>query len=156
MRGVPRLSIFGVRLAVILLAIYWILLFTGTHLPKVPSAGIPHIDKVQHAVAFAGLAFLLAWAVPASGKNVRTKMIIAFLVAACYGMIDEWTQGWVQRTTDLHDYYADCGGALLGILAYYCLRRWIFSPSSFRRRSSRGGESASARDGGAAKARNAA
>lgn len=130
LRGIPRLSLFGVRLAVLLLGIYWVLLFTGTHLPRPPSIDIDNIDKVQHFAAFSGLAFLLAWAIPAFKKNVATKMILAFLVAACYGIFDELTQGLTKRTPDLNDYYADCAGALTGVVVYYIARRFIVGPRS--------------------------
>lgn len=130
MRGIPRLSIFGVRLAVVLLVVYWLLIFTGTHLPRLPSTGIDNADKVQHFAAFLGLAFLLAWAIPASKKNVATKMTVAFLVAACYGVFDELTQGLVSRSTDLYDYYADLAGALAGVVVYYIARRFLVGRSS--------------------------
>lgn len=124
--GVPRLSIFGVRLAVLLLAVYWLLIFTGTHIPRPPSTGIENADKAQHFIAFLGLAFLLAWAIPASKKNVGVKMTVGFLVAACYGVFDELTQSLVGRSTDLYDYYADVAGALTGVVVYYLARRfWV-------------------------------
>lgn len=141
MRGIPRLSIFGVRLAVLLLAVYWLLLFTGTHIPRPPSTGIENADKVQHFTAFMGLAFLLAWAIPASKKNVGIKMALAFLVAACYGVFDELTQGLVNRSTELSDFYADCAGALVGVVVYYLARRFLVrwtSPDGGQRQENQG------------------
>ncbi|WP_153558765.1 VanZ family protein [Roseimaritima sediminicola] len=134
MQILTRLTLFGIRLAPILLGVYWILLFTGTHLPSVPMPQVQHLDKVQHFVAFAGLAFLLAWAIPAHQRDPRTKMIFAFLVAICYGLFDELTQQFVGRHTDMMDFAADCGGALMGVLIYRLAKRILFPPSPTDRR----------------------
>ncbi len=128
MRLTAQLTLFGIRLAPILLIAYWALIFTGTHLPSVPMPEVPYIDKVQHFVAFLGLAFLLAWAIPTSGRNPRTKMALAFLVAVCYGVVDEWTQQWVGRTSDLKDLAADSAGAFTGVIVYYIAWRLLFPP----------------------------
>jgi hypothetical protein len=64
MRKLVQLTIFGFRLAPILLAVYWIMLFTGTHLPGSSVKSIHVNDKMLHFLAFAGLSFLLAWSIP--------------------------------------------------------------------------------------------
>lgn len=135
MRFLSRLTLFGIRLAPILLAIYWILIFTGTHLPSVPMPSVRNLDKVQHFVAFSGLAFLLAWSIPTSGRDPRTKMIFAFLISVCYGMFDELTQQFVGRNTELADFVADCCGALAGVFVYLLAKRILFptSPGSGER-----------------------
>ncbi len=135
MRFLTRLTLFGIRLAPILLAIYWILIFTGTHLPTVPMPSIKYLDKVQHFVAFSGLAFLLAWSIPTSGRDPRTKMIFAFLISVCYGMFDELTQQFVGRNTELADFVADCCGALTGVFVYRMAKSILFptSPGSGER-----------------------
>ncbi|QEG41119.1 VanZ family protein [Roseimaritima ulvae] len=135
MRFLTRLTLFGIRLAPILLAIYWILIFTGTHLPTVPMPAVRNLDKVQHFVAFTGLAFLLAWSIPTSGRDPRTKMIFAFLISVCYGMFDELTQQFVGRNTELADFVADCVGALAGVFVYLFAKMILFptSPDSGER-----------------------
>lgn len=124
MRFLSRLSLFGVRLATVLLIVYWLLIFTGTHLPKLPVVHVPGNDKLYHFAAFVGLAFLLAWAIPTRGRDPRTKVVLALLVAMLYGVFDELTQALVPgRTSDIVDFAADCSGALLGVLCYWTARR---------------------------------
>ena len=58
MRHILDHKLFNIRLGFIILCLYWLALFTGTHLPgdSVPSTG--HHDKVQHFLAYFGLAVL--------------------------------------------------------------------------------------------------
>jgi len=143
MRLFTQLSLFGIRLAPVLLSGYWVLIFTGTHMPTVPMPEIKNLDKVQHFLAFLGLAFLLAWSIPGRGNYPRVKMTFAFVIAVCYGVFDEITQQWVGRTTDILDFAADACGALTGILVYWIARRILF-PHSMRKqpRTRYGGEAA--------------
>lgn len=126
MQFLVRMTVFGVRLAPILLVAYWIMLFTGTHLPRVPMPAIRNLDKVQHFVAFSGLAFLLAWSIPTRAGGVWKKAGIAFLIAVVYGIIDELTQPFFGRNRELADFFADCLGALFGVWSYLLLRRFLY------------------------------
>lgn len=129
MHFLARLSVFGVRLATVLLIAYWLLIFTGTHIPKLPVVHVQGNDKLYHFTAFVGLAFLLAWAIPARGRDPRTKVVLALLIAMLYGVFDEWTQALVPgRSSDLMDFAADCGGALVGALSYATARRVLVGP----------------------------
>gem|GEM_PF-785613 len=123
MEKIIRATIFGIRLAPILLVAYWIALFTGTHIPgaTTPSLGIN--DKILHLVAFAGLAFLVSWALPRQiGKKIPGMLVAAVMILS-YAIIDEWTQGFVpRRNPDLQDFVADATGMLLGFGAYLFLR----------------------------------
>lgn len=126
MQALVRATIFGFRLAPILLVIYWAMLFTGTHLPGSSFRGFHFNDKVMHFGAFAGLAFLLAWALPKSIKRINGLVIAAILILA-YAIFDEWTQGFVpNRSPDIHDFFADTLGMLTGFLAYLVLRTILF------------------------------
>ncbi|WP_164104134.1 VanZ family protein [Candidatus Laterigemmans baculatus] len=123
MRLLARATIFGFRLAPILLLVYWILIFTGTHLPGSELRSLHVKDKVLHFGAFAGLAFLLAWSLPRRIGGVVPGVLVAAAVALIYGVLDEWTQGFVShRTPSLGDLLADALGTLFGLLAYLGLR----------------------------------
>lgn len=116
-------TIRGVRLATILLVAYWCLLFTATHIPKVPGVRIQHADKVFHMVSYAGLAFLLAWAVPTMARHKLLNVLLASLLAITYGVVDEYSQIPFGRQADIYDWVADIVGVMVG-LAIYATARW--------------------------------
>jgi VanZ family protein len=113
------------RVASLCLVLYWLLIFTGTHLP---SHAVPRFnlsDKVCHALAFGGLAFLLSWAIPSRGKNL-THVLWAAMIALVYGVVDEWTQNFIPgRVCDVWDMAADAVGVGLGVVCYLLLRQLL-------------------------------
>ena len=129
-----RSSVYGVRIAVLALAGYWALLVAATHLP----VSVIHMlqetkrwnDKVLHVIAFAGLAFLLAWAVPTDGKRRSRNVLIATLIGIVYAGIDELTQIPVGRTADWADFSADMFGILTGISVYVAMREALLASRS--------------------------
>ena len=58
------------RFAMLLLGIYWLAMFAGTHWPKTPQFVQGNSDKLIHFLGYAGLAalcsFALAGSVPAT------------------------------------------------------------------------------------------
>lgn len=127
MRQIIQLTIFGIRLAPILLVVYWIMLFTGTHLPGSALKSLSYNDKLLHCGAFAGLAFLLAWALPKNLFGRIPSVLLAAIITMTYAVLDEWTQAFVpNRTPDFKDFVADCFGMLLGFAAYFVLRTLLF------------------------------
>ena len=121
------------------LGVYWVLLACVTHWPRLqlqepppPGAGPPllEVDKPIHAVAFGLLAALLAWARPLGrGASWRSTALLAGVVAGVYCVIDETTQGWVERKVSLNDLIANAIGVttvyLLLITDGSCLGRSI-------------------------------
>ena len=85
---------------------------------KPPSPGLPHMDKIAHAVLFGVLAFLLFRAFRRDLLcGVTAAAVLSFVLTALYGATDEWHQSFVsQRHADLLDWAADCFGAFLGVL----------------------------------------
>jgi VanZ family protein len=82
--------------------------------PPLPSA----ISAAQgHSLGYMGLAVTVGRALAgglASGTSVRVAAG-AWAIASAYAATDEWHQSFVPgRTADLHDWYADAIGALLG------------------------------------------
>jgi VanZ family protein len=108
----------------IALPVYWIALVAATHYPRVPMPGeIPQSDKAIHLVAF-GLLALLFWRFLASRARPPTaaSVWIAALVLGAYATLDEYTQQFVGRHTDLADWAADLAG-IACVLAVLELRR---------------------------------
>jgi len=117
------------RIAVIvLLILYWLALFVGTHLPPGVGGGVEIPDKVLHFSGFAGLGGLLAFAAP----NRRWRTLLAcWLLAVGYGAVDELTQPIVGRDDDIWDFVADTAGAFCGVAVGALVRkqfnRWLIS-----------------------------
>jgi VanZ family protein len=117
-----RATIHGLRIAVIALGCYWVLMFISTHIPP-NQLPILHVsDKLIHAFAFAGLAFLLAWAIPTNLSRPLRNVFLAGLIGTLYAFLDELLQIPVGRTADWQDFGADCVGILFGLLLYTSVR----------------------------------
>jgi VanZ family protein len=122
-----KATIHGIRIAVLILCVYWTLLTLGTHLPAQVVRGVHGYDKLVHCLAFCGLAFLLAWAVPTNPLRLSQNVLIATFVSVSYAAVDELTQIPVGRTADWGDFTADVFGVLLGLIVYVILRQFVRS-----------------------------
>lgn len=112
------------------IGIYWLILFVLTHLPGDPRPVPPGmrilpLDKIAHAAAFAGLAFLACVAVAAFRPLAPLVLLGIVAVLAGYAAIDELTQDWVPfREPDYRDWVADMLGMVAGICTFLLARRW--------------------------------
>lgn len=110
----------------LLLAGYWLVILTGTHLPSIPAppSGF-HWDKLVHFTAYAGLAFLIAGCFSRGGKRLSVLAnCLIWLVVIAYGVFDEFSQPRFGRSCDLLDWYADVAGATVGLIAQRAWREW--------------------------------
>ena len=117
-----------IRLASACLFTYWLAIFLATHIPSSAMPKLAWSDKVYHAGAFAGLSYLLCWALPTRpGAHARLQQLtLAGLIAASYGCIDEFTQQFIPgRCCDIWDVAADCVGAVIGLVAYLACRQLL-------------------------------
>lgn len=94
---------------------WWALLFVATHVPIDLPGPVTALDKYQHAAAFLGLAVLLCAAYESWRPRQEWGYLGVFLAAGMYGALDEWTQSFVGRHSDVLDWFADLGGAALGV-----------------------------------------
>ena len=109
------------------LALYWLALFTATHWLVTPKLGPVDVnDKIEHALAYAILAFLIAttWELAVGRLNGR-HLGLVWLGVVVYGALDELTQILVGRDCSFWDWAADGLGAAIGILIFVALRRLI-------------------------------
>ncbi len=109
-----------------ILAVYWMVLFAGTHIP-LPETTLPQSsDKWAHVAGYALLAILLgAWWSARRPLGAKT-LVVLFGVLAAYGIADELLQIPVNRTADILDWVADAAGAAIGL----GLAQRIFKPPS--------------------------
>lgn len=112
----PRLPHWLRRATLLALAMYWLALVAGTHVPQPPNLmGLEQHDKFLHTTAYAGLAFLLTLNIWWRARLGAKHFVLLFLVAAIAGGLDELTQPPFGRTADWFDWYADLGGTLIGL-----------------------------------------
>ena len=95
---------------------YMALIFVLSAQPQPPLP--PEItDKQGHSIGYFGLAVTVSRAV-AGGLVSGTTLPVAaaaWTIATAYAATDEWHQSFVPgRSADVHDWYADAAGALLG------------------------------------------
>jgi hypothetical protein len=82
----------------------------------------PSWQNALHVPAYASLGFAWWWALRAWPLKPIEQVIFALLVAAAYGVFDEWHQSFVPgRYSSLTDVMLDVIGILLGLM----LAIWI-------------------------------
>ncbi len=97
------------------LVTYWLAMFFGTHLPRIPRSLAEQSDKLLHFVAYGGLAvLLLGWRASRRVPTLQTVVMLWVLIAV-YGLFDETTQPLVGRHCDFGDWIADIIGAAIGL-----------------------------------------
>ena len=107
---------------------YWVTLFVLTHLP--PTA-LPHVnvsDKLEHFLAYGLLSFMSGVTLWVAFPNRRWVFRVPLLIvvgAAAYGAFDELTQPLTHRICDIHDWYADCMGALGAAVVLFSFQRYV-------------------------------
>lgn len=86
-------------------------------LSLIPSPELPNVklsDKLEHAIAYAGLATLLV-----AGVNLRRvsarSLVLAFVIANLFGIGLELIQPMTGRTRDVNDMIANFIGSLIGL-----------------------------------------
>lgn len=117
-------SIRARRAVYVVLGAYLAALVYGTHkagLPAMPT----NFDKVLHFSAYVGLAFLLSVSVFWYRKVPWWHLIVLSIAVAAFGGCDELTQPPFGRTADWYDWFADVGGAIVGVLLGACANRWL-------------------------------
>lgn len=123
-----RLVSIRMGLAAVLIA-YWLCMFAGTHMPRVPRVLAERSDKLLHAIAYGGLSVLLltCWICrkPITFRSV-TRL---WLLIGCYAAFDEITQPLVGRRADFADWIADVTGATIGLAV-----TWFIAIRFFARR----------------------
>ena len=122
MQPVTKISVLGVRLAIIVLAFYWLFMFAGTHLEasqlEVANRLGPKVsDKAKHFTAFFLLGTLLCYVT--NSTDWMKRFISIGVLGMLYAGIDEYTQRFVPgRYPDFYDFVADSLGLWSAIAAY--------------------------------------
>src|SRR4051794_339906 len=117
-------------------AIYWVALFIATHVPMSGNSPktrwIRQFDKVEHVVAFTGLALLLCVTGTVLGR--RSMLLASVLgMVVLYAGFDEATQLLVPtRQADVLDWVADLLGGGIGVSAFLLLGQPLLAVAGWR------------------------
>jgi VanZ family protein len=98
-----------------LTAVYWTIIFVLTHLPPQELPAVRVSDKMAHFVSYALLSAGLFVSLSLTGLRASRAAILVLVIAMGYGAFDEWTQQFVRRSSELDDWLADVGGALVAV-----------------------------------------
>jgi len=102
------------------LIIYWGVLLFFTSLPGADFPDLSVSDKIEHILAFWGLAILLKLALIIQNKYSNLKKhssLYTLLIIGTYAALDELHQLYIPgRSCDILDWTADISGALLAVL----------------------------------------
>ncbi len=103
-------------------------LFVATHTPvPEPVAGLVSLfDKVIHCVSYFILTVLTAVVFLKREHGFVFWGMIAIALTG-YAALDEYLQGFVNRSPDIEDWFADSIGILLGIVATFFARNRLNS-----------------------------
>ena len=98
----------------LLLILYCAIIYVLSDQPVLPTPQLfSGQDKLFHAVAYAGLAWLF-WQAARGRINAKLLLPTTLLFCGLYGLSDEWHQSFVPgRHADIYDWLADVGGAFL-------------------------------------------
>ena len=115
------------RMALVaLLSAYWLSMFLGTHIARIPKSLADQSDKVLHLGGYCGLAvLLLTWRISRGQASFRTVALIWLLIGG-YGAFDEITQPLVGRQCDFADWITDLIGAALGLAVTWPVASRLF------------------------------
>ena len=106
------------RFVFLTLKLYWALIFILTTLPghTLPK-NLKLSDKVEHMLAYFGLAFLLAFALHFKNKQIKLSKIFLYviLITTAYAGFDELHQMLIPfRSAEWLDFLADIIGSIIG------------------------------------------
>lgn len=115
-----------VRLLWAVTIVYWLGIFTLTHVPA-PRLPTVHVsDKLEHLISYGALGtllFLSLWAVRPTWTQIG---ILTLAIGIMYGAIDEWLQAlpFVNRDCDFLDWTADVSGVAIAVVVLTFIRWW--------------------------------
>jgi VanZ family protein len=98
--------------------VYWLGLFTVTHIPAEKVPPMPLSDKTEHLLCYGALGGLLMLNVWLSRPRLRHAAVVVLVVGMTYGAVDEWTQAlpFIRRDCSILDWYADTTGLAIAVI----------------------------------------
>ena len=88
-------------------------------LPPRTNLEIPTNDKVGHLIAYAVFSLNICLLFP----QVSKKLVLLLVAVICYGILLEFLQGFVGRSTSFYDFLANTIGVIIGFGIYILVRK---------------------------------
>ena len=103
-----------------ILILMWIGAFTATHIPAryIPGQIACLGDFVLHGIGFLGLSSWFILTVVAFGIKPVQRIPLVLLVMMVYGALDEYTQQFFGRSTELKDWLTDTTATVVALILW--------------------------------------
>ncbi|ULQ55090.1 VanZ family protein [Flavihumibacter rivuli] len=108
-----------------MIGLHFLLLFPGSQFREEPLVLIPNMDKLVHALLYAGLVasicFYLANRYPSQPNKLKKLALLVLVLAIADGIVIEFLQGTplIHRDFDWYDALADGIGAVAGYIFFW-------------------------------------
>ncbi len=98
----------------------WTGAFAATHIPAryIPSQIAGLGDIVLHGIGFLGLSSWLILTMAAFGVKPVKRILFVLLVMMIYGALDEYTQQFFGRSTELKDWLTDTTATVVSLILW--------------------------------------
>ena len=98
----------------------WIGAFVATHIPAgyIPEQVACLGDFSLHGIGFLGLSSWFILTVAAFGIKPVQRIPLVLLVAMVYGALDEYTQQFFGRSTELKDWLTDTTATVVSLIVW--------------------------------------
>jgi VanZ family protein len=103
-----------------ILILMWIGAFVATHIPArcIPRQIVCLGDFVLHGIGFLGLSSWFILTVAAFGIKPVQRIPLVLLVMVVYGALDEYTQQFFGRSTELKDWLTDTTATVVSLILW--------------------------------------
>ena len=116
----------------IIFLLVWVGAFTATHIPSksIPTEILDLGHFVLHGVGFLGLSSWFVLAVVAFGVTRGRRVLLVLSVMMIYAAVDEYTQQFFGRSTDLADWITDTVATVIALGLWESV--FVLAPKIFR------------------------
>lgn len=108
------------KVILFILILMWTGAFAATHIPAryIPSQIAGLGDIVLHGIGFLGLSSWLILTMAAFGVKPVKRILFVLLVMMIYGALDEYTQQFFGRSTELKDWLTDTTATVVSLILW--------------------------------------
>jgi VanZ family protein len=98
----------------------WIGAFTATHIPAryIPRQIACLGDIALHGIGFLGLSSWFILTLAAFGTKPAQRILLVIAVMTVYGAVDEYTQQFFGRSTELKDWLTDTTATIVSLILW--------------------------------------
>lgn len=108
------------KIILVIFIVMWITAFIATHIPRqyIPKEVTALGGFTLHAIGFLGLSSWFILTVVAFGISLKRRVLLVLFVMMVYAALDEYTQQFFGRSTDLADWITDTSATVVAIILW--------------------------------------